>query len=280
MFFPRRTVPLELRAPALHGLRLSLNTPVVTLDEHLGAPARAAIVVHEEPDGRPDVTIAVRSLRSGRVVLYSYDGDLRAESSVSVGTDAALSFGEGMGFLFDDDELGEAPDEESRRRAVGLWCELMGGDRIAPAAEEGAELELLDAVEEELTSPPVEAPAPEGGLEAAGGDLAADSGQEAPAAGPYAPPADAPVPGAAAAALSLSKFRSPAGPVASATPPAARAEPAAPERGPASAPRPPDPVPTSRRASRSRTALARLKLVKRGRGGKVEAWVQKLLTSF
>ena len=34
-------------------------------------------LVHDEVDGRPNVTIAVRSLKSGEVAYWSFDGDLR-----------------------------------------------------------------------------------------------------------------------------------------------------------------------------------------------------------
>jgi len=124
VFFPR-TVTLELAELHLRGMRISLNTPVVSTEELAVGPARAGLLVHLEPDGRPNVTIGIRSLRSGEVVLYSFEGDLREHSSLDVGIDAGLSFAESMGFLFDEDELGDG-DADAIRRCMGLWNELMG----------------------------------------------------------------------------------------------------------------------------------------------------------
>jgi hypothetical protein len=126
MYFPLRSAPLDLSADRLNGLRLSLNSPVVSIEELPVGPARAAIAIHEEVDGRPNLTVGVRSLRDGAVVLFSLEGDLREHSSLAVGIDAALSFGESMGFLFDEDELEAVSAEEARPRALGLWFELMG----------------------------------------------------------------------------------------------------------------------------------------------------------
>jgi hypothetical protein len=136
MFFLRREKPLEL-AEGLLGLRLSLNAPVVATPDLPVGPAGAAIVVHQELDGRANVTVAVRSLKGGELVLYSLDGDLRGESAVAVAADAALSFAEGMGFLFDEDALAGA-DAGAGARALGLWREFVG---------EAEELELTELFE-------------------------------------------------------------------------------------------------------------------------------------
>jgi hypothetical protein len=134
MYFPLRSAPLDLSADRLHGLRLSLNTPVVSIEELPVGPARAAIAVHDEVDGRPNLTVGVRSLRDGAVALFSLEEDLREHSSLAVGIDAALSFGESMGFLFDEDELGAVSSEEAPPRALGLWLELMGLESGTPEA--------------------------------------------------------------------------------------------------------------------------------------------------
>jgi hypothetical protein len=135
VFFPR-TVSLELDGPRVCGLWISLNTPVVSTEELAVGPARAGLLVHLEPDGRPNVTIGIRSLRSGDVVLYSFQGDLREHSSLAVGIDAGLSFAESMGFLFDEDELGDgSPD--AMTRCLGLWNEVMGSAAEDPGARDG-----------------------------------------------------------------------------------------------------------------------------------------------
>ena len=97
-------------------------------------PARAAIAIHEEADGRPNLTVGVRSLKDGTVAIFSLEGDLREHSSLAVGIDAALSFGESMGFLFDEEELEAVPAEEARPRALGLWLEQMNPASGAPEA--------------------------------------------------------------------------------------------------------------------------------------------------
>ncbi|GAG41554.1 unnamed protein product, partial [marine sediment metagenome] len=126
MYFALRRELLDLSADRLCGLRLSLNTPVASIAELPAGPARAAVAIHEEIDGRPNITVGVRSLRSQAAVIFSLEGDLNEHSSLAVGIDAALSFGENMGFLFDEDEFDSGPAEEVRPRALGLWQDLMG----------------------------------------------------------------------------------------------------------------------------------------------------------
>jgi hypothetical protein len=131
MHFLPRSTPLELSADRLRGLRLSLNTPVVSIEDLPAEPARAAIAVHDEFDGSPNITVGVYPLRSGVPVLFSFEGGLRDQSALANGIDAALSFGESMGFLFDEDELESCLTEEARSRALDLWREL-----IVPASGE------------------------------------------------------------------------------------------------------------------------------------------------
>jgi len=152
VFFPR-TAALTLTRDEIRELRLSLNTPVVATEELPIGPARAAILVHDDTDGGPQVTIGIRSLRAGRVVLYAFEGDLREASSFAVAVDAALSFAESMGFLFDEDELG-AGGAPARVRCLGLWREFLGEDALGgpaarAAAPEPAEELLLDELAED-----------------------------------------------------------------------------------------------------------------------------------
>ena len=67
VYFPVRSETLDLSGDRLNGLRLSLNAPVVSIDELPVGPARAAIVIHEEPDGAGDKVIPVSGLRSAAV---------------------------------------------------------------------------------------------------------------------------------------------------------------------------------------------------------------------
>lgn len=135
MHFLLRSTPLELSADRLRGLRLSLNTPVVSIEELPVEPARAAIAIHDEIDGRPNITVGVYSLRSGVPVLFSVEDGLQDLNALANGIDAALSFGESMGFLFDEDELGSGVAEEARSRALQLWRELIAPASGEPTAE-------------------------------------------------------------------------------------------------------------------------------------------------
>jgi hypothetical protein len=157
MFLPRAT-PLELTPERLLGLRVSLNTPVVSTEDVPPGPARAALAVHEDGAGRATVTLAVRSVDSQGVVFYGLEEDLPREAMLSVGVDAALSFGESLGFLFDDDAL-EAGGRGARDRAFALWCSVVGAApagsvRLAPPPAEPEELLLEDLVEEAAPAAP------------------------------------------------------------------------------------------------------------------------------
>ena len=150
MFFPR-SQPVTVARDEIRGLRLSLNTPVVATEEIPIGPARAAILVHEGTRG-PEVTIGIRSLRADRTALYGFEGDLREASSFAVALDAALSFAESMGFLFDEDELGSG-GAAARVRCLGLWRDLLGdhafGGAVPARPGEGADELLLEELAED-----------------------------------------------------------------------------------------------------------------------------------
>lgn len=162
MFSPRKK-PLLLVADRLLALRLSLNTPVVATPDLPAGPARAAIAVHAEA-GRTCFTVAVRSLRHGDSVLYELEGeDPNDASGIAVALDAALSFAESMGFLFDD-ELVTERSEPVLRAALARLREIVAppgpeSGETAPAHEPapGADEILL---EEALELEPVGEPAP------------------------------------------------------------------------------------------------------------------------
>jgi hypothetical protein len=144
--------PLESGCSELEALYVSLNSPVVTLDSLPVGPASAAVALHMDPC--PGVTLAVRCVRTGRVAFFT-SGPCEAGESAKVLLDAALSFAESMGFLFDEDEVA-ARGEGGRREAARLWLDLLGEEAEHPAKaheapagdalEEGAESDeiLLD----------------------------------------------------------------------------------------------------------------------------------------
>lgn len=127
---------LQLPEAALHGLRLSLNTPVLSVAELPDGPARAAIVVYAGEYGGLSLAIGLRSLRADRVAFYAWCGEIDLDS-VPEAWEAALGFGESLGFLFDDDVLAGS-DPELRRRAHALWQSFRGPSQgAAPAGDAG-----------------------------------------------------------------------------------------------------------------------------------------------
>jgi len=145
MFSPRKR-PLLLVADRLLALRMSLNTPVVATPDLPAGPARAAIAVHSE-SGQTCFTVAVRSLRNGVSVLYELEGeDTNDASGIAVALDAALSFGESMGFLFDD-ELVTSRSEPVLRGALARLREIVA----PPGPDVGETAPALD-----LEPPPPE----------------------------------------------------------------------------------------------------------------------------
>jgi hypothetical protein len=257
MFFLPRRRPLELTAQRVRALRPSLNTPVVAAADLPVGPACAAILVHVEPGHGLQISVGVRSLGCGSVAIYGFDGPISA-SVVGVALDAALSFAESMGFLFDDDVVGD--DAASREKAVLRWQEMIGdGTPVTPAHSAPAAAELFEPDGGELTDPPSEdeydsepsaegqaafelgaAPAP-----GAGPGIAAPSAARAPA-----PPPEG--------GVALSNFRDQPAAEAAAAEPTARAA--------------------------KKRPLGRMRLVKRRPGEPAQdarrAWLLRLLTSF
>jgi hypothetical protein len=202
MFFLRRARPLELTAKRMRALRLSLNTPVVAIEDLPAGPARSAITLHAEPRGGLAVTVSVRSLGCGSVVHYGFEGTIGV---VGEAMDAALSFAEGMGFLFDDELVGK--DTASQEKALVRFSEAIGsaegGSPAGPEEDEEPALELFELAGGDLTDPPV-ATQPVT-LEAEGGREAFAFVEPEAAAGPgelrFKPAGDAPP------SVPLTKFR-------------------------------------------------------------------------
>jgi hypothetical protein len=132
MFTATRGVPAPVRRRELRCLRVSLNTPVVAIDDLPVGPAAAAVAVHAAPGG-PQLTLALRSVRTGQVVLYAPDEEWQPGAELAL--DAALSFAEGLGFLFDEDAVAAGGDA---RDAARRWDEFVSNGLA------GAEEILLD----------------------------------------------------------------------------------------------------------------------------------------
>ena len=113
----------EWSAEAIRLLHFSLNTPVVAIDELPVGPARAGIALFEDPEGAMHLAIAVRSLRTAQMISYAPDEDIGGERDAVVAVDAALSFAEGMGFLFDEDAIAAGGDD-GPGEAIARWRRL------------------------------------------------------------------------------------------------------------------------------------------------------------
>lgn len=169
MFYPHADA-LLLSEAGLQGLRLSLNTPVVSAEELPSGPARAAIVAHAGEYGDVQVFVALRQVGGSATALYAYHGAGGEPDPPGVALEAALGFAESFGFLFDDDEVGGGSTAE-RRKAFERWQAFSAGaaavEPLDPAAleletvDDDGELELELDPDDELPSPGASAAAPE-----------------------------------------------------------------------------------------------------------------------
>jgi hypothetical protein len=144
MQFSALTALCEADLGVFRSLHLSLNAPVIAIDELPVGPARAAVALCAPADGGLHLQIAVRSLRTGEVVAVA--SALPAENAPDerAAVDAALSFAEGMGFLFDEDEIADG-DEAAGEKAAALWHDLVDGlPERTHGPEVGARSEPVD----------------------------------------------------------------------------------------------------------------------------------------
>jgi hypothetical protein len=154
--------PFETDCSELRALHVSLNSPVVTLEQLPVGPASAAVAFHTGE--RPGVTLAVRSIRTGHLAFFTCGGEEAADYPEVV-LDAALCFAESMGFLFDED-LVQALGDRGPREAARRWIDLLGEECAAiepsedlplgdPTLEDEALLEIvLDELASEGQLPP------------------------------------------------------------------------------------------------------------------------------
>ena len=124
MYFCRQPPP-EREAKALRALHVSLNTPVVAIEDLPVGPARAAIAVQDASGGCVSLLLVLRSQRTGQLACFAPDETLESDASAQIALDGALSFAESMGFLFDDDAIPEL-GVEGPREAAQSWNELLG----------------------------------------------------------------------------------------------------------------------------------------------------------
>jgi hypothetical protein len=119
----------KLANGGLRALHVSLNSPVVALELLPTGPASAAVA--QDAAG---ALVCLRSVRARQTRFFASTDDLAATPALAL--EAALSFAESMGFLFDDDEVRLRGPEG----AAQLWEEISGdaapGASLAPAEVE------------------------------------------------------------------------------------------------------------------------------------------------
>jgi len=182
MYFLRRLRPLEVAGERVRSLRVSLNAPVLSTPDLPTGPSRAVIVVHREARGRMDATVGVRSEVSGEVAYWSFDGELLSQADLSVAADAALTFAESLGFLFDEAPLaGGAKADKTFRGWLAGEDARAGAVRKTQTPDREEETDLLlgdgspeltledlegDGVAAFDSEPPRQSPQPAGALAA------------------------------------------------------------------------------------------------------------------
>jgi hypothetical protein len=137
-----------------------MNAPVVVVEDLPAGPATAAIACLEGPRG-PWVALAIRSQRSGQVVFFGPQEEPGEWQAPDFALDAALSFAESMGFLFEDDRLAAAPAEawqlwEALLEAGGRARPPQSGDRSRATAESLAAPPELWLEEVVAAGPPID----------------------------------------------------------------------------------------------------------------------------
>ena len=165
--FLRHDEPILLTEGGIVGLCVSLNRPLVELDNLPAGPARAAIALHRDDSGERALVVAIRSEASSAVIRFAFRGQLNSEAGRAM--EVGLQFAEGMGFLFDEDILaGNLPAAE--RKALETWCELTCDElprqrpvsARQPAATAGSADEVLvldDVIDRRDDLPPLDAQA-------------------------------------------------------------------------------------------------------------------------
>ncbi|MGH0034383.1 MAG: hypothetical protein ACQGVK_05100 [Myxococcota bacterium] len=143
MFRPSSEAPLLTEAGVM-GLCASLNSPVLNIEHLPVGPARAAILLFAGEYGGVRIAVGLRSVETGAVAHFAYAGGADDFDGPDRAMDAALTFAEALGFLFDDDVV----TGSGRGEALRVWQELTGEVGSDPVPE--LELELDTAVDGEL----------------------------------------------------------------------------------------------------------------------------------
>ena len=141
--FRRLSEPLPLSEASLLSLRPALNAPVLNVAFLPVGPARAAIVVFAEEWGGIGLALGIRSNEGGQVAVFRNQESIEPDVSVTTALEPILSEAERMGFLFDEDMVAAATDDQGRTRALALWGRLMGELELGPVPSEPAASESV-----------------------------------------------------------------------------------------------------------------------------------------
>ena len=98
-----RSESISLGENRLIGLCPSVNAPFLESGDVGGGPIRGAVATLVDPNGLIELCLPMRGLRSGQAWLYEAETPLADVSELHDALYEALIFGEGLGFLFDDD---------------------------------------------------------------------------------------------------------------------------------------------------------------------------------
>ncbi len=127
-----RSESISLGENRLIGLRPSVNAPCLESEDLGGGPIRGAVATLVDSNGLIDLCLPMRGLRSGQAWLYEAETPLAGVSELHDALYEALIFGEGLGFLFDDDLV---EGVSGLADAEAFWRRLMspGPAQVLPA---------------------------------------------------------------------------------------------------------------------------------------------------
>lgn len=139
----------------------TINTPVINVEALDVGPARAGILLSAGDYGDFVLVVRVALISNGQGVTFKLQGDPREFGEAAAAVDAALSFSEGMGFLFEEILVAGGP-QAGRQRALKIWESLVSerAEKSEPApdaaraplyavktvAPKAVELELTEAL--------------------------------------------------------------------------------------------------------------------------------------
>lgn len=142
MFMPTAE-DAQIAESAMVAFCATLNTPVVNVEGLPVGPARAGILLSASEYGDLNLWVRVASLSSDQGLTFKFQGDPSDLGAPAQAIEAALSFAEGMGFLFEEDMIAAAGGGDARR-AYKVWMSLLEGDTEAHEVDDVEPEDLVD----------------------------------------------------------------------------------------------------------------------------------------